>query len=189
MQINLGGGTEYPRFYRVTNKASTAVALRNEAAFQSMIATYKGMAEDIEAEPIFLRNGNRVEFAGFELNDFYNRADKEAWLLPDRRNRHSTLRKNKSKKWSDAAIAVWEKYTPLLEEAGKAHPYITQNSFLSSLKVSNDMMLFGGYRAIMGELESEGVFYLSIHYDIPEDVEGVEKITCEAFEDAVRRNK
>ena len=187
--INLGGGTKYPRFYKITNKAAKAITKRNETAFADMIGAYKELEGDLDAEAIFLRNGNRLEFGGYKLKDFYNRDDKEAWLLPDRRNGHSTLRKRKSKKWSDAAQAVWDKYTPLLEELAKDHPYITQNSFLAPLNISNDMMMFGGYRAIMGERDTTGAFYLSIHFDIPEDVEGVEKITCEEFEAIVERNE
>lgn len=181
MLVDLSGGTEYPRFYKITNPTVIEAYRAVIANIKEMREAFEGVAEQFNAEPLFTISGGRVSFHDFELKNPNERSDLEAWCKPDRHGARR-IRKNLSKKWNEPAQNTHTRYQELvapLEE--KFKDGVRKNNFLGVLGVSHDMMTFGGYKALTGNLE-EGVFLLAIHFDI--DCEGVEKITSDEFEAA-----
>lgn len=182
MLVDLSGGTEYPRFYRVTNQKAVDSYLDTKQRIEELRVAFESVAVNFNAEPLFTASAGTIYFLDFTLKDRNERADLEAWCLPDRRTQASRIRKNFSKKWNEPAQSTYNRYQELvapLEE--KFKDGVRKNNFLGVLGVSHDMMTFGGYKALTGNLE-EGVFLLAIHFDI--DCEGVEKITGDEFEAA-----
>lgn len=183
--IDLSGGTEYPRFYRVTNEACLNTYSHVWDTFEAMKLRYEEELEVMGLKPVFLQGHGRVHFGGVKF-DGPGRPDMEAWCQPDRDHGLRRIRKRLSKKWNEEAQNTHIGYTNTLESLEKEFPEeLSTKAFLTHLNVSHDMLVFGGHHAVHDK--EANCLYLAINADLEAD--GVEKISGEEFEVELEKAK
>ncbi|WP_324042689.1 hypothetical protein [Aeromonas caviae] len=125
-------------FYKTTDPAALAVYGEVKAAKEAVIAQGKKMGEEFGGKPVFGNSVDRATFAGLVLNDYYGRADRALWTVPDKRNGRSWPRSGKVRGMQDEQKVLLEKYYSM-------HPDEVRNDPIwEAMGINSGELLFGG---------------------------------------------